>query len=493
MAEAFLSGNQFSGALQEILGASDIQPGDQASYQLAKSIFEYHPMGGKLASAPIEMAQSQERKISVPAGPEDKLVEAFNKEWAALGCDDHIKNVAQLARVYGLCSVAMVCEGTPSDRPVDFSALSEASIAFTVADPLNTAGSLLLSQDPNSVLFQKIQSISINSQPYHRSRTTTLLNENPIYLSYTSSSFAYAGRSVYQRALFQLKSFLATLQTDDLIALKAGVIIQKQKQNSSVVDALMQGVGALKREFLKWARTGNVVTIGIDESVEAIDLKNIAEPYSLARKNIIENIASASGTPAKLLLEESFAEGFGEGTEDAKAIAAYISRIRIWMGPLYAYFDKIVRYRAWNRAFYKTIQNEFPEEFDTIGYTKFFYDATNSFVATWPSLIEEPPSERIKVDDVKLKAVIAWVEVMAPMLDPENKALLVQWACDTLNSMPLLFTSPLNLDMEAFANYVPPAPPQMEDAPEPFSARDSVARLSEALARLPDQRRRIRA
>ena len=78
--------------------------------------------------------------------------------------------------------------------------------------------------------------------------------------------------------------------------------------------------------------------------------------HTTARKNILENIALSSDMPAKLLNNETFAEGFGEGTEDAKVVAQYIDRIRTKMQPLYDFFDRIVMYRAWNPDFYKTMK-----------------------------------------------------------------------------------------------------------------------------------------
>jgi hypothetical protein len=174
-------------------------------------------------------------------------------------------------------------------------------------------------------------------------------------------------------------------------------------------------------------------------------------------KQILENIASASGMPAKMLTEEQFAEGFGEGQEDAKAIARYIDGIRVQMKPLYDYFDKIVMHRAWNPEFYKTIQRDY-EEYQTVTYEQAFYAWKNSFEAKWPSLLKEPDSELVKVDEVRLRAVVAWVQTLMPTIDPENKARLIEWAVDNFNSLKFLFDVPLNLDYEAMANYTPPQP-----------------------------------
>ena len=494
---------ELGGSLSTLLTAADIQPGDDASYQTCKTIYAYHPMGGKLADFPIQMAQSQPRKITVPKGPEERLVEAFEDEWRAISADKHIENVARLARVYGVASVALMVEGVDSDKALDFDKLADAEISINVFDPLNTSGSLVLSQDPNSMDFQKVQGIAVQGQAYHRSRTVTLLNEDPIYIEYTQSAFGYVGRSVYQRALFQLKSFVNSLITDNMIVTKAGVLVAKMQQQSSAIDQMMAAISGQKRELLKEAQTGNVLSISVDESIESLDLNNLEAPYTTARKNIIENIASASGTPAKLLLSETFAAGFGEGTEDAKHIAMYINGIREWMTPLYIFFEKVVRYRAWNEEFYKTIQEEFPNEYKGKSYKTAFYEWSNSFAAEWPSLLEEPDSEKIKVSDVQLKAVIALLEVLLPAVDAQNKVELIKWACDNFNALKLLFPNPLVLDFDAMIESAQNMAvegetedgeeggedkPKEPKAPKPFA--DAMAEYSAAVARLPDRRRK---
>jgi len=57
------------------------------------------------------MAQSQERKITVPDGPEEIVVKAFHEVWKELKCDETIFNAVAISRVYGGGSVALLVEG----------------------------------------------------------------------------------------------------------------------------------------------------------------------------------------------------------------------------------------------------------------------------------------------------------------------------------------------------------------------------------------------
>ena len=494
MSSVNINGSTLGGALSGLLGASDIQPGDAVSYQLCKDIYAYHPLGAKLAEKPIALAQSKPRVIAVPKGPETKIKDAFELKWRELGCDASIFNLMALSRVYGVASLALLIDGKKSEIPIDLPNLYKQQIAFNVFDPLNTAGSLVINQIPNALDFMKTSGrITVSGQTYHPSKTVVMMNEQPLYIAYTPSAFGFVGRSVYQRALFPLKSFIASMQTDDLVVLKAGVIIAKLKQPGSIIDGVMTKLFALKREVIKQATTYNVISIGPEDGIETLNLQNLDGAFGMARKDILENIAAAAeDMPAMLLNQETFAEGFGEGTEDAAMVAHYIDRIRGKMQPAYDFFDKIVMHLAWNPEFYATVQNEFPE-YKGVPYDKAFYDWANSFSAVWPSFIEEPPSDQVQVEDVVLKATIAVTQVLSPMVDPENRARVVEWACDIFNSRKLLFDSPLELDFDALVNYTPE---QGEDgmeepgAPKPFSREDSanvkaaVAEMSAAVQKL---------
>lgn len=57
-------------------------------------------------------------------------------------------------------------------------------------------------------------------------------------------------------------------------------------------------------------------------------------------------MAAAADMPAIILNSETFARGFGEGTEDARAVAVYIDNIREWLDQLYAFFIRVCQYRA---------------------------------------------------------------------------------------------------------------------------------------------------
>lgn len=465
MANLVVNGSKVGTALQSLLDADEIVPGATPSYELCKTIYSYHPLGLRMADSPIKVAQSKPREITVGGAPDD-VRDAFLRQWEADGADENIKNVGSLARVYGIASLAVVELGVDPKTPLELKKLYRAPISFNVLDPLNTAGSLVLNQNPNAADFQKHAAISVAGKPYARNRAVTLMNEKPLYIEYTTSAFGFVGRSVYQRPLFPLKSFVQTMVTDDMVARKAGLLIAMIKGAGSVVDQLMSKITGIKRSLLKEGVTDNVLSVGPDDKIESLNFQNLEGPAGQARGNILKNVATAMDAPAVLLENDTLAEGFGEGSEDAKIIATYVDGVRKWLRPVYEFLDPIIQRRAWNPDFFATLQANYPEEYGSREYEEVFLDWQNTFSAIWPSLIEEPESERIKVEDVKFKALLATAEVIGPQLDPENKASLFEWVADNLNETKLLFKHPLILDLALLSAWTEEKANEEADAKE---------------------------
>ncbi|HFN7261290.1 anti-CBASS protein Acb1 family protein [Klebsiella pneumoniae] len=450
--------------LMALLDSDDIQPGSTAGYQTCKTIYLFHPLGGKMVDRPIKMAMNESRTVHISQayGIEQRLRDAFEREWKALGADNHIANAARISRIYGVSAIAMLVDNQEPSSAVDYRTLYKHNVTFNILDPLNTAGSIVLNQDPNAQDFQKVEGIRVAGKPYHKSRCVVQQNEDPIYLAYNSAAFGFTGRSVYQRALFPLKSFIQTMRTDDMVAVKGGLLVTKIKGPSSVVNNMMQKLSGIKRMMLKRGKTGEVLQIGDGDNIESIDLSNLEKPLDSARKHILENVAAAADMPAIILNSETFAQGFGEGTEDARAVAVYIDNIREWLDQLYAFFIRVCQYRAWSIEFFQSLRADFPELKNT--YSLYFSSWINNFEYRWPSSLKEPESEKVKVDEIRFKAIVSMLEVLLPQVntDDENRSLLIEWAQTNANANESLFPQRLDLDIDSLkANR--PQQPQGED------------------------------
>ncbi|MCS6004625.1 DUF1073 domain-containing protein [Klebsiella pneumoniae subsp. pneumoniae] len=443
-----------------LLDSEDIQPGMSAGYQTCKTIYLFHPLGGKMVDRPIKMAMNEPRTVHISQayGIEQRLRDAFEREWKALGADKHIANAARISRIYGVSAIAMLVDNQEPSSAVDYRTLYKHNVTFNILDPLNTAGSIVLNQDPNAQDFQKVDGIRVAGKPYHKSRCVVQQNEDPIYLAYNSAAFGFTGRSVYQRALFPLKSFIQTMRTDDMVSVKGGLLVTKIQGPSSVVNNMMQKLSGIKRMMLKRGKTGEVLQIGANDSIESIDLSNLEKPLDSSRNHILENIAAAADMPAIILNSETFAQGFGEGTEDARSVAVYIDNIREWLEPLYDYFIRICQYRAWSIEFFNSLRADFPELKNT--YSLYFSSWINNFEYRWPSSLKEPESEKVKVDEIRFKAIVSMLEVLLPQvnMDDENRALLIEWAQTNANANESLFPQRLDLDIDSLKANRPQQP-----------------------------------
>lgn len=448
--------------LMALLESDDIQPGSSAGYQTCKTVYLYHPLGGKMVDRPIKMAMNEPRTIHVAQsfGLEQRLRDAFEREWKALGANQHIANAARIARIYGVSAAAMLVDNQEPSQSLDYRTLYKHNVSFNILDPLNTAGSIVLNQDPNAQDFQKVDGIRVAGKPYHKSRCVVVQNEDPIYLAYNAAAFGFSGRSVYQRALFPLKSFIQTMRTDDMVSVKGGLLVTKIQGPSSVVNNMMQKLSGIKRMMLKRGKTGEVLQIGDKDNIESIDLSNLEKPLDSARKHILENIAAAADMPAIILNSETFAQGFGEGTEDARSVAVYIDNIREWLDPLYAFFVRVCQYRAWSIEFFQSLRADFPDLKNT--YSIYFSTWINNFEYRWPSSLKEPESEKVKVDEIRFKAIIGMGQALLSQLtdDPENRATLIEWMCENANANENLFPQRLDLDWDELLNNPPQRPPQ---------------------------------
>jgi hypothetical protein len=393
------------------------------------------------------------------------LVKAFEREWENLQATNHIRDTMFLARVYGASAIVYGSPSIPTDKHIDVWDLPNIQdLYFNILDPLNLAGSMVSNQDPNAPDFMKPNPVITSAgQPYHPSRSQVQYNNQGIYLRFQSSTFGYTGRSVFQRSLYPLKSFVQSMITDQLVTQKAGLLVAKIKPAGSIVNRLMQQSARIKREFLQDGNSGNVLSIDIDEMIESLDLKNTETGLTTARDNIIANISASADVPALLLKDEAFTKGFGEGSEDAKAIAQYIQQLQTDMEQLFKFFDLIVMHRAWNKEFFETLVNQYPDEYAGKTYESCFYEWKNGFEATFQPLIEEAPSEKVKVDEMKLKGVTEIMRTLLPIADPENKGRIVEWAVNNLNEMPEMFKSQLDIDFEALAEFEPPEPAMPEN------------------------------
>ncbi|WP_329909954.1 anti-CBASS protein Acb1 family protein [Serratia quinivorans] len=463
MAEESING-ALNSQLADFLMGEDIQPGSEAGYKMCKIIWEYHPLGGKMVEKPIEMAMFKPRIYNVSDDAEDRIVNAFIDTWVRLGITQKIKNLFFNARCYGAAAIGIGQDSVSSYKQITKMGLKEEDIFINIFDPLVAAGSMVTSQDPNTRDFQQPDKyLNIQGKKWHPSRTMKVFTGSQIYLSYQSSSMGFTGRSVFQRCLYPLRSYVNTMITNDLVSEKAGVLVAKTTQNSSVISGVLGMANKAKRGMIKAVKNKGVMNIGAGDSIESLNLQNIDGAMNSARSNIIADIAAGSDVPAAILKDEAFANGFGEGKEDSKSVAQYIDSVRQSIDPVITFFEEIVQYIAWNEDFYNSLKNEYPDIYTDDYYTTFF-SWRASFEAKWPELQEESPEGRQDSESKLLEQTTKILETLYPRIDPENQAAVAQWLSDVINMMESYEGAPLVLDMDSLKSYRPPMLPTEDDA-----------------------------
>ena len=441
VAETFGSGSP----LYQILMTQNLVPGEQPSYEVCKLLYIAHPLGKKIVDSPIAKAMSKRREIVVTDQLTEKVVTRFNEVWSEMLIDDYIANCARLARIYGVSSLVVVPEDGNYEKPLTPKELRSGNIKINVLDPLNTAGSMVGILDPNAPDFLKYSTVAVAGQPYARSRTHVQLNEQPVYLAFTNSAFGYVGRSVFNRALYPLQSFLSSMITDNLVLIKSGVLVAKVKQPGSITDRIMSAAQQVRLSLLKSARTGNTISVMPDEAIESLDLHNL--DYQNARKNVLENIALSLDMPSSFLTGESLAQGFGEGSEDAKLIAGYVDNVRLDLEPIFSYMDNIVQHVAWSEEFYQALlaEGDVPKK---MSFDEWFHSCRNSFKAIWPSALEPTKKELVLLQKEQYNSVLEVFETLNPVSKGDNAAKLVGWVQANLNEARDLFPNRLDLDLD---------------------------------------------
>jgi hypothetical protein len=448
--------NNLGSKLAEILDADEIKPGAEVGYGLCKILWQFHPLGGKLVEKPINMAMSKPRSYNVKSDPDERVARQFEEVWKRMDMTEKIKNLFYVSRCYGAAAIGVGTDGVSCKDPIPSFGLREEDVYINVWDPLNAAGSMVTDQDPNSRYFQQPKTtLKISGKSWHPSRTLKIFNGPPIYLEFQNSAFGFTGRSVFQRILYPLKSFIGTMEADDLVSQKAGVIVAKVAQNSSVMSGIMSAATGKKREYVKGAKNKGVLSVGPNDVIESLNLQNIDKALTTSRDDIISNIASGSDVPAILIKEEAFSNGFGEGNEDSRAISQYVDGVRETIEPVMLFFESIVRYIAWSEDFYESLKNDHPDVI-TDDYKTTFYAWCREFTAEWQELVDESPDKRRESDSKVIQQAAALYAIVAPQLDPENRARVTEWLADVTNDTETYGDSPMIIDTEALSNYQPP-------------------------------------
>lgn len=433
---------QLCNKMDSLLGSHNATDMAYLNYDLCKLVYVFHPLGKRIVDLPIDLSSGQERVISVKhPSKSEELIAEFNRVWKNYNFKNIIKRLAKTSRIYGIGALFLKVEGYDDTEPLP-SDLNWTDITFTpfVYDALNISGSATNNQDLTKVNFLKVEDVFRSGEKLARDRSYVLNNGDPIYNQFSSSSLGFAGRSIYQNCITELRTWLDIAMADAMVARKCGLIIAKETYGGSATELQRKSLET-KRQLLKMGRTNDVLSVGSDVDIKTLDLQNIDRSLDVARNHTIENIANATDIPTIILGQQKFTQGFGEGSEDTKNIGRFIDSVREWEQGVYQFIDNFVMKVAWNFDFLKSLNQQNGDIFNKKGdityeqYLSTFQKLKNSFSYSFPSYLTETESEIAEGDAKRMQIFNDVYDRLLPLLDVDGKAKVTSWYIDGFNSL----------------------------------------------------------
>jgi hypothetical protein len=435
----------------------ELAPGDEPSYELCKLIYAGHVYGQKIIEAPLQMVFSQQRAIS---GVPDAVRIAFESAWKRYSADTAIRGAVRTSKQYGVSTLAETKEGQ-----------------YSVFDPFNTSGSFGNNSNPEADNFLKTPTATVGKKSYGPGECVVLHNGAPIYLLYVASGFGYTGRSVYHACCYELQTLIDIQSAARLVAQKAGVLVMKTDSTGSTVTGNAQQIASVKRNYLKEARTSNVLQAGTEDTIESLNMMHSIESVEGAKNAVLDIIAAAVGMPALILKSEILAQGLGgSGAEDSKVIANYISAEREAIEPLYDFMLPRIQKLAWTPEFFEAFKENNPEYAD-LTYEQAFYEWQDQMVFEWPDFLREQKSEKAKAVETTMTLLKETFTMLSATVSPDDRRILCQFIMDNLNSEEIKEFLPVSLDLNLDGDFSTPAPTEVR---ETISEDDDDSAVSES-------------
>jgi hypothetical protein len=395
----------------------------QISYSDAKTLYLANPMARKLVDKPIEYAMSKRPVVEMPGCPDDLIDEVW-REWDRLELDKVIATAQRNKKIYGASAIAMGIDGIPASYPVTAQVLRSNDVWFNAVDALQMAGNIF-DLDANSRNYGRLKTFRLNGQVYPKGRYHFESNGEMVYLSFEGSNFNFAGRSAFRSIRTPLDAYKATFKAFKRIATLTGVLVHAA-ENSGANMGLSQKVRGQNLLSLKGLDQESVISVNQKDTITNLQFDHVEDAMK-ARMAIIQDIASGSGVPAQLLLEDSFAEALGSGNEDYRAVIQWLEtyqsqEIELW----YRWLMPVILTRVCTEKRFSAYAAAEPELSGTL-HSEALQQWRDEMKFKWPKLIPQTDEE---LQDSKAKKLESIGIVFANTKD-------AQWYADEVNALEL--------------------------------------------------------
>ncbi|HDZ5057848.1 TPA: DUF1073 domain-containing protein [Campylobacter jejuni] len=388
------------------------------SYKECMNIYYYNPLGKRIARALPNFAMSADRDIIFEGMPTE-CVDRFREIETDLEIHKLVKKLATYARVFGLAGLYISHSKIPSDKPLTFKDIEDSGqINFNILDPLNLNG-IEIDQDPLSISYQKVKSVTIDGKVVNSSRCYCVFNDLTFYLKFTPSTFNFGSPSVYQNMRNLLVSWQRCMDALERAATKAGSIIYKGR-DGGVINSVTIEAARKTLNIINNLKTHGIAEVEKGTEIEFFSLTGVGEIDKIIEQMNQIILMALSDTPAAILLDKELAQGFGNGEEDMKAILMAVDDYRRGtLQGIFNFVDKYIMYVAFNSAFIADLKNKYPQDFKKLSIVQIRENIIKSYKFEWGNLYPETEATKCDNNSKKLDNLLKLKELGAITSDIE--------------------------------------------------------------------------
>ena len=363
-------------------------------YKECKDIYRTTTLGKRIVEGLPNFAMSTQREIDIHKAPPE-AIEKFKETAAEMKQDEAIKKTIYNARIYGTGAlyIAMYNEEEDKDdfttKPT-FEDAYKYKIKFTVFDPLNISGARV-DLDPLSFHFLEVIDIQVNSKKIPKKRIAISHALEPLYLDSRTSLIPYSPPSVFYNMVELLKQYDDAIKSIGDLLYKAGAIIYKYPAKGKFTGVTVDAI-EMSKNILKQKRSGEVISISNDSTVEDFPIANLNGLIDSINKLEDDITKALSDTPVSILFDRNLSNGFSEGDKDKDTVISTIESFREnKLTPLYNLTDYYIMLKAWDRAFIDEMRYKYSEYKDKTD-NEIFRSWAENFKFKYGNLFPEPES-----------------------------------------------------------------------------------------------------
>ena len=363
-------------------------------YKECKNIYRTTTLGKRIVEGLVNFAMSTQREIDIHKAPPE-AIEKFKETASEMKQDEAIKKTIYNARIYGTGAlyIAMYDEEKEDDdfttKPT-FEDAYKYKIKFTVFDPLNISGARV-DLDPLSFHFLEVVDIQVNSKKIPKKRIAISHALEPLYLDSRTSLIPYSPPSVFYNMVELLKQYDDAIKSIGDLLYKAGAIIYKYPAKGKFTGVTVDAI-EMSKNILKQKRSGEVISISNDSTVEDFPIANLNGLIDSINKLEDDITKALSDTPVSILFDRNLSNGFSEGDKDKDTVISTIESFREnKLTPLYNLTDYYIMLKAWDRAFIDEMRYKYSEYKDKTD-NEIFRSWAENFKFKYGNLFPEPES-----------------------------------------------------------------------------------------------------